>query len=553
MGELMIRTGRRSLMVPLVATVLALSMLATACGGSSKQASNTATKTPTKTATFTTNFATDEGTPKNGGTLAWGLEAESDSLSPVTGRWALSGHMVGSAIFDPLATLDANGNPEPFLAKSWSHSADYRTWTIELRQGVKFTDGEDFNAQVAALNLNTDKAALIEGKAWIGVTSITATGPYTITIQSGQPWATFPDVLLGQTGYMVAPATLADPYGGDHPIGTGPFMLKEWDKNEQTIVVKNPHYWRAGLPHLDEIIFKIIPDAATRLKAVQDGTVDAVDMVTAQQVAAIREDSSLHRLEYNRGEELMVPLNTQQPPFNNIHARLALAYATNQSDFLKKLGQNIYTPANGMFAPGQLGYTANSDYPTYDLTKAKAEVAEYTKETGQPLSFTLNAVSEVAYASQDQLLEQMWEAAGAHVSLTSQDQADQVVNVVLGKYQAADFRLFGSPDPDEDYYFWTQTSVGASNDISLNFPRYATTATQDALLAGRATTDPTKRNAAYQQFERLTNQAVPYIWLARTDWTIASSTKVHGYVAAGNGSISTLGNKTWLGDLWLSN
>ncbi len=370
-------------------------------------------------------------------------------------------------------------------------------------------------------------------------------------IQINQPWATFPEVLVGQSGYMVAPATLADPYGGDHPIGTGPFILKEWDKNDHTTVVKNPNYWRKGLPHLDEIIFKPIPDAATRLKALQDGTVDAVDMVTAQQVRSIRADTALHRLEYNRGEEMMVPLNTQQTPFNNKDARLAVAYATDQKTLLKQLGDGIYTPANGMFAPGQLGYTPDSGYPTFDLAKAKQHVAAYTAATGKPLSFTILAVSELAYASQDQLLKQMWEKAGMHVTITSQDQATEVVTVVLGKYQASDFRLFGQPDPDADFYFWADTSVGQANDVSLNFPRYADAQTQAALEAGRATTDPAKRNAAYQQFERAMNAAVPYIWLARTDWTIASSAKVHGYTAAGNGTIATLGPKTWIAGLWL--
>jgi len=161
------------------------------------------------------------------------------------------------------------------------------------------------------------------------------------------------------------------------------------------------------------------------------------------------------------------------------------------------------------------------------------------------------ATSEVAYAAQDQMLKTMWAAAGAHVTLQQEDQATQVINVVLGKYQAADFRLFGQPDPDADYYWWVSTSIGASNDVSLNMPRYATAKTDADLQAGRATLDPKARNAAYQAFERDMNAGVPYIWLGRTDWVIASSPQVHGYVAAGNGSIATLGPKTWIKDLWL--
>jgi peptide/nickel transport system substrate-binding protein len=460
--------------------------------------------------------------------------------------------MIGSAIFDPLATLDSQGHVIPYLAKSFTSTPDYKTWTITLRPNIFFQDGEKCDANAVALNINTYRTALITGKAYKPMTSVKVTSPLTIVITVDQPWATFPEVFLGQGAYMVAPKTLADPHGGQHPIGTGPFEFKSWDVNDQLVVVRNPHYWQKGLPHLDEIIFKPIPDAATRLADLENGTVDAINMVTAPQIAAIRADASLHRLEYDRGEELFVPLNTQQPPFDNIHARLALAYATNQPALLKANGEGIYQPANGMFAPGQLGYTATSGYPTYDLTKAKAEVAAYTKATGQPLKFTMIATSEVAYAQQDQALKRMWQAAGAQVTLQSQDQATQVISVVLGKYQAADFRLFGQPDPDADFYWWVSTSVGASNDVSLNFPRYATAATDAALLKGRSTLDPKIRNAAYQQFEREINAAVPYIWLGRTDWTIASTSQVHGYLPAGNGSIATLGPKTWIKDLWIS-
>jgi len=544
-------SGRRPVPVPcaVVALALALALLASACGSSS---SPTKASTTASTKTYGGNLPANEGTPHDGGTLAWGLEAESDSLSPITGRWALSAQMVGSAIFDPIATLDASGRTVPYLASSFSHSPDNQTWTITLRSGITFQDGEPFDAAAVVLNIDTYRTALITSKAWKPVTSVTATGPLTVQVKVDQPWATFPNIFLGQNGYMEAPKMIADPNGGQHPIGTGPFTFKEWVVNDHVTVVKNTHYWQKGLPHLDEIIFKPIPDAATRLRDLQDGTVDAINEVTAQQVREIRADATLQRLEYNRGEELFVPLNTQVAPFDNIHARLALAYATDTATFIKQLGDGIYTPANGMFAPGQLGYTPNSGYPTYDLAKAKQEVAAYTAATGQPLTFTLNATSEIAYSTQDQLLQSMWQAAGAHVSLTTANQADQVLDVVLGKYQAADFRLFGQPDPDADYYWWASTSVGAANDVSLNMPRYATPQTDAALQAGRATTDTVARSAAYQRFERLVNAGAPYIWLARTDWVIASTPKVHGYALAGNGTIATLGPKTWVAGLWMN-
>ena len=230
-------SGRRSVPVTsaVVALALALVLLASACGSSSgsTKASATATKT------YSGNLPADEGTPHDGGTLAWGLEAESDSLSPITGRWALSAQMVGSAIFDPIVTMDANGKTVPYLAKSFSHTPDNQTWTITLRSGITFQDGEPFDAAAVVLNINTYRTALITSKAWKPVTSITATGPLTVQVNLDQPWATFTNVFLGQNGYMEAPKMIADPYGGQHPIGTGPFTFKEWVPNDHVTVIKN--------------------------------------------------------------------------------------------------------------------------------------------------------------------------------------------------------------------------------------------------------------------------------------------------------------------------
>ncbi len=137
-----------------------------------------------------------------------------------------------------------------------------------------------------------------------------------------------------------------------------------------------------------------------------------------------------------------------------------------------------------MFAPGQLGYTADAGYPTYDLAKAKQLVADYTAETGQPLSFTFLNTSSIDDTKTSQTLKDMWEQAGMKISLENVGEQDEVVAVVLGKYQAADWRNFGQPDPDGDYLWWHSSSVGKGADISLNTARYATPEIDKALDGG---------------------------------------------------------------------
>jgi peptide/nickel transport system substrate-binding protein len=204
-----------------------------------------------------------------------------------------------------------------------------------------------------------------------------------------------------------------------------------------------------------------------------------------------------------------------------------------------------------MFAPGQLGYSEDSGYPQFDLEKAKQLVQEYETETGKPFAFTLLAVSEVQYAQQDQILKSMWEAAGMKVTLDAKAQADQIIEVILGHYQAADFRLFGQPDPDSDFYWWSSGTVAPIDGVSLNMARFANDATEGDLAKGRQSTDEAVRNEAYQAFEQEWNANVPDVWLARTDWMIASDKTVHGYLPALNGSIASVIPKTWVANLWI--
>jgi peptide/nickel transport system substrate-binding protein len=532
-----------------VAAVIAVSVLAGACGSSTDTATSSTTP-PTGAAEATA--AVDDGTPKDGGSIVWGLEAETDSLSPSVGRWALSGHMVASAIFDPLVTLDENGVAVPYLASSITPDPTDTVWTITLPTGVTFHNGEVLDAAAVVKNLEAARSSIITGKAMLAVEKVEATDAQTAVVTLNQPWATFPNLLLSQVGYIAAPAQIDDFHGGDHPIGTGPFMFKDWVKNDHFAATKNPDYWQAGLPHLDEIAFRPVPDAQQRLEELRDGTLDAIDTLDPASITELRGDTTVNRLEYDKGDEIFITLNTEKAPFDNLLARQAVAHATDTAGYIAEMGQGVYTTANGPYAPGQLGHLDDTGYPTFDLDRAKELVSQYTAETGQPLAFTYVGASNVDDMRAQQLLTSMWEAAGMEVTLQSVKQEDQIIGVVLGQYQAADWRNFSAPDPDTDYVWFSELGIGGENDaISLNMARYADPAIDDALNAARATTETAARDRAYQTVNQQLSSGIPYIWLARVDWMIAADPRVHGYGEALNGSMQTLGPKTWVAGLWI--
>jgi len=539
------RPSRRGLL-PLTGLLLTIAVLAGACGSSKSTTASSAAPANDAAA------AIDQGTPVDGGALVWGLEAETDGLSPSTGRWAVSGHMLASAIFDPLVTVDGDGKVVPYLAESFTPDSTNTSWAIKLRSGIKFHDGEPLDSAALLKNLQAEKASLITNSAMVWIASMAATDPLTVTVTTTHPWATFPTIFASQLGYVVAPKQIDNFNGADAPIGTGPFVFKDWVKNDHFTATKNPNYWRTGLPHLNEITFKPVPDAQQRLEELQNGTLDAIQTLTPASINEIRSTSSLNHIEYTQGEASFVALNTSKPPFDNLLARQAMASATNSPEYLSQYAAGVYAPTNGMYAEGNIGYVADSGYPSFDLDKAKQLVAQYTAQTGQPLSFTYSGASNADDAKRAQFLKDMWEAAGMKVTLAGVAQADQVVQTVLGQYQATDFRLFNQTDPDTDWVWTAGATVGPTNGLSLNIARYANTDHDAAMTAGRSTTDPAARQTAYENANKALNAGLPYIWLARVNWTIAAQPRVHGYGAASNGSIQTLGPKTWLSDLWIS-
>ena len=257
-------------------------------------------------------------------------------------------------------------------------------------------------------------------------------------------------------------------------------------------------------------------------------------------------------VENANGEETFIVLNTVKPPFDDPIARQAVAYATDTTAFVDAVGAGLTRAANGPFVPGQLGYREQTGYPTFDLEKAKSLVKEYEQKHGQPLSFTYKGGATLADRQGQQLLSEMWRKAGMQVDVATIKQANQIATGVIGDYQAIDWRNHGSPDPDGEYVWWHAKTIVPVGGISTNVPRYGDTQLDKALDDARATDDPTKRDEDFALVAERLNAGVPYIWLTHVDWALAASPRVHGFRSAQNGSISTLGAKTWMADLWVS-
>lgn len=523
-------------------------VLAVSCSSSSKD-----TTTAGPATTKAPGAEIDEGTPKAGGVVDWGLEAETDGLNPLSGRFAMSGHMVASAIYDPLVTLDNEGKWAPYLADSVTPNSDFTEWTIKVHPGVKFHDGKDLTADAVAHTLSQATTSAMVGKAVADIKSVEVSGPLEVRVGTRQPWANFPYTLATQIGYIAEPSMLDDPAQARQPVGTGPFKFASWDYGHKFKAVKNPDYWRKDdqgnqLPYLDAINFVPQSDAQTRVNALLNGELDAIHVWKSTDVVRLEASPGIKVLAYNKGEKRMIMLNSRSEPFKNKSARLAVEYATDPARVQELIGAGIGVTTNQIWSPGEPGYRDDPGYLGFNLDKAKEMVAQYKQETGKDLSFTYTADTNFD-ASVQQLYKEMWEAAGMKVEIKGVEQSDLVVLAALGNYQAVDWRFFGATDPDAEYVWLSSRSIDP-NLISLNFAQYANPELDAALDDGRRASDPQARDDAYAKVARILNENSPYVWIERVTWAIASSDRVHGYGAAANGSIQTLGPKTWVATLW---
>jgi ABC-type transport system substrate-binding protein len=505
-----------------------------------------------------------KATPKKGGSLVFGVDAEEQGFDPTQGRFDEVGVMYARTVFDPLTIVLTNGDWSPYLAQSVVPNSSYTAWTITLRPNVMFHDGTPCDGAALATNLQAQSKSLLTGVV-INPTlqSIAQTGPLAATITFKQPWVPFPYYLAGgiggQIAYVVAPSMLSNPNGTSHPVGTGPFMFKEWIPNDHFTATANPNYWRKGLPYLSQITFKPIPDEEARSEALKTGTIDIMITDTPQIITQFRGNRSYSYIDDSTnvaGEPDMncVQLNCLAKPFNDQSVRLAAAQAINRSQYARVIDEGVLPVSNGLFVPGS-PYFSTTSFPKYNPANAKKLVSAAAKKNGGPISFTYGSTNSPAALRAAQYLEQAWKAVGFQVSTNIVQQNQTINNALAGKYQALGWRQFGAVDPDLNYIFWSTTTV-SSGPLSINMARNGDPTIEAALLAGRQGTEKSTRVAAYKTVNKRLAVDLPYLWTDRAIWAVISNPKVQNFnnptSPQGQSAFGMIGGSIWPTQIWIS-
>jgi len=503
------------------------------------------------------------GRARKGGHLVIGINAEEQGFNPTTGRFDGAGFLYGRTVFDPLMAISATGKVVPYLAESLTANADFTKWTITVRPNIRFHDGTPCDGAALLANIDRQyKSPLVGIAVQPLVESYAQSGPRSVTLTMRRPWVTFPYTLASQQiCFVAAPSMLSAPNGGsDHPIGTGPFVFESWLPNDHFTARANPHYWRPGLPHLDAITFKAIPDENARAQALRSGTIDLMHAFSSQTLLGFRGNRQFSYAD-DSGRMVGSPnvnsvmLNCAAAPFDDPEARRIVATGLSSAIFAKTIDQGISGPVNGIFQPGSPYYSRHNPYPAYNKAKAAAMVKAYNAKHPTKLAFSLNTVAAPTTLRAAQLVQQMMRDIGIPMAIKTMQQSELINDALYGSFQGTQWSQFGAISPELNY-IWFSTTTSHKTGLSINMARNADPRIETAMIAGMSSPKASVRVAAWRRVNELLGQDIPYVWTDRLTAAIISRPNVQNWAGpTAPSGLPLLGNAQgvfWPTQIWKS-
>jgi peptide/nickel transport system substrate-binding protein len=544
------RAAALGLSIPAVGTLLA------ACGGSSDKATATKGATtggaPTPTSAITVNqnatattasatggspvapeaTATSAPVGKAGGSINVLRSTDSDKLDPVVTD-ANRDIWIFMSIYDQLVKADDKGTGlKPGLAEKWSVSADGLSYTFNIRQGVKFSDGSAMTMDDITWSLT--RAQTTDTSPWLfslaQLKEAKAADDHTLVLTLTETWAPFLSDMSLFNASVVSKA-FADKVGVDklvdQTMGTGPYMLKEWKKSEYILLAKNPNYYVQGLPLLDEIKITEVPDTNSQVLQMQGGDVDGLvgqGDVPLNRLAELKADTKLQVQEWTSTYNNFVVFNTLTPSLSDVHARRALNYATDTLALIKTIRFGNGEFSNSFMPKGALYWNPDQTGYPFDLDKAKAEIAQSATPNGFSVKMMFSSGNAQAQAIAT-AIKDMWSKINVELVLDPLDS-----QVVTTNYRADKFETYQTGwtndiiDPDE------LVSYAILPESTKNYhTNWTNQEAIDKANAARKELDPDKRRQLYYDIQKIHMDDAPMIYLYVVPYIDVFSTRIKGF------------------------
>lgn len=490
-----------------------------------------------------------------GKTLIFGRGADTTSLDPAVVTDGES-FRVTQNIYDTLVNYDygkQNTSVVPNLATSWTITNSGKTYTFKLRKGVKFQDGTAFNAQAVVSNFDrwmngkaSGKFAYFpsmfggyKGDPGLVIKSVTAADDNTVVFTLNRSSAPFLKNLAMSPFAIASPAAIkkyGNNYGTTAAVGTGAYVFKSWKKNDTITLTKNKNYWKNGLPKLDSIVFKVIPDNSARLNALKNGEIDLMDGVNPSDINGLKGNNQLQVYYRPPMNIAYLGFNVTMKPFNNPKVRQALNMAVDKQALNKAFYNGTAQPATNPMPPSFLGFNKNVKDYSFNLSAAKKLLAQAGYPNG--FSTTLYTMSNPRDympepAKTAEALQSNFGKIGVKVNIVTVEWSSYITKLQKG---GAPMYLMGwigdNGDPDNFLYtLLDKDSIGSNN---LSF--YSNIQLHNVLTAAQAETNDAKRAALYEQAQVIIHNDAPWVPLEYAKAALVGKSTISGYLPSPTGS-----------------
>jgi peptide/nickel transport system substrate-binding protein len=484
-------------------------------------------------------------TPPASNALIYAQPEDPKTLDPINTDIAEAVHVITN-ICDTLVTYDDETTDiVPALAQRWETSEDGLTWTFLLRPGVKFHDGTACNAEAVKVSLERliqaehplafDKARPYQS-SYNMIRAVEAQGDDIVVLHLHHPSAILLANLAMFPASIVSPAALEKHRAdfGENLVGTGPFKLAKWSRDQQLVCAAFDEHWRGG-PKIDTLIWVPVKENATRVQRLERGEVHVAENLAPPDMEHLAKNPDLQTLEQVGMNVAYLTMQTEKPPLDNRKVREAIYLAIDKATLIKVGYAGHAQAAKSMVPPAMWGHDDSLvDHP-YDPARAKELLRQAAAEGGfkLPLKLELSVMAQARpYLPQPAaiagFLKDSLREVGIDAKVTPRDVNQHFDALMAGKHQLG-LAGWNSDNSDPDNFLYSLLDPDNISELGNNLSRWRHDRFHELLLAGQREMDEAKRLAIYQEAQQIVLDEMPVVPLAHTNLRAAHSKRLKGY------------------------
>lgn len=415
--------------------------------------------------------------PKRGGTLVIGQAAAPKSMTSIIDP-GKPGITILNQTEEGLLGYNEKGQIIPVLAEAMPQTPDKLTYIFRLRQGVRFHDGDEVTAEHAKYaydRLLDPKYRATFGQVYRdNIARIEVLDRHTLKFTMKQPWPQFLAFAAGNHPKVVNPKIAETPdFGVKVWSGTGPFKVQEWVQGDRVVIVRNDNYWQKGLPYLDRVVYRVIPEDSTRVANLLTGQIHVDQDPGFKDVPRFQADPRFVVLAGVSNNTLLIAFNTCAPPFASKNLRRAVSLAVDRAEIAKVVFGGLADVAGDVFPPNHWAHDRNI-VEKYDPQGARGLLREAGYDERRPLEFTLIPIDQSIYVDAATLVQAHLAKVGVKVNIRPMEYTAQSATMRKPKSEwpapAFMFRITPLRSTAFEFSTYQYGATGALNFSGYNRP-----------------------------------------------------------------------------------